>query len=52
METCPKCHHGTAESQRGCLFWLCVFMFFPLGLLLFLIPEEHRCSRCGWFGRL
>ena len=52
MTSCPKCGRFKAESTRGCLFWVCVVMIFPIGLLLCLIPEEYRCSRCGWFGRL
>jgi hypothetical protein len=31
--------------KRNGLFWVCVILFFPLSILLFLIPEQNTQNK-------
>ena len=46
MRECQKCKVPAEEKERGCLFLLCVVLFFPLGLLLLLVPKRQVCPKC------
>ena len=44
---CRECGRDMQNLTRGCTFWLCVVLFFPLSLLLFLVPQRFFCPSCG-----
>lgn len=45
---CPKCYSNNTVSKRGCLIWFFAILFFPIGLLLLLIPTRNHCKDCGF----
>ena len=45
---CPRCRVPVMPRGRGCLFYGLAIGFFPVGLLLFLIPKVYVCDRCGY----
>lgn len=44
--TCQRCG-GLASGSRGCLILSLIFLTFPFGLVLLLMPVTYRCKRCG-----
>jgi len=44
--SCPVCGER-AVGSRGCLITGLIILFFPLGLLLLLIPVKYTCYSCG-----
>ncbi len=45
---CPKCGGTTWAGGRGCLLWVLVILFFPLGLLLLFIKPTWKCQSCRY----
>ena len=47
--TCPHCgFKGTGwTKERGCLVWFLAIFFFPIGLLLLLLPGAYVCPTCN-----
>lgn len=46
--TCPNCGQSEWTSDRGCIFWGLVVLFFPIGLLLMLIVPTWTCTTCRY----
>ena len=49
---CPHCGAMMEEEGRSCIFGICVVLFFPFGLLLFLLPPRYVCPACRTAARL
>jgi len=57
---CPQCDHDMfinrkkVDQPRGCLIWGIAILFFPIGLLAFLVPPRQKdvrvrtCKNCGF----
>lgn len=45
--SCPKC---SSHARGGYSFWqwLVGILFFPIGLLVFLIKPTYKCTQCGF----
>ena len=45
---CPKCGGRAWSGHVGCLLVLGIFLLFPIGLLLLLLPRKWKCLTCGY----
>ena len=45
---CPKCGQSVWKSHLGCAVMLLIVLFFPLGLLLLLVPRRWECISCHY----
>jgi hypothetical protein len=44
---CQSCDGELKAEPRSCWFIGCAILFFPLGLLLFFLPNVYVCQKCG-----
>lgn len=47
MTTCPKCFGTTWRTDRSIWFLLGLVIFFPLSLLVLMMPQRYKCLGCG-----
>ena len=45
---CPKCGQSVWKSHLGCAVFFLIVLFFPLGLLLLLVPRRWECISCHY----
>gem|GEM_PF-5837368 len=45
---CPKCNTDDTYQVRHFLIYLLAVIFFPIGLLLLLLPSAWRCHKCQY----
>ena len=47
--SCPCCKfRGFVKGRHGVGIWICVVLFFSVGLLLLLSKHTYTCRNCGF----